>query len=40
MQGTVAMLRPFGTIVSYYSEIANHCFLSYTLKNKKKLSTS
>lgn len=35
MQGTVAILRPFGTTVSYYPEIANHCFLSYTLKIRK-----
>lgn len=43
MQGTVAILRPFRISVSYYPEIANHCFLSYIFKkkkNKKKLSTS
>lgn len=32
MQGTVAILRPFRITVSYYPEIANHCFLSYILK--------
>lgn len=40
MQGAVAILRPFRIAVSYCPEIANHCFLSYILKHKKRLSTS
>lgn len=36
MQGTVAVLRTLRITVSYCPEIANHCFLSYILKNNKK----
>lgn len=35
----VAIPSPFRITVSYCPEIANHCFLSYVLKNKKRLST-
>lgn len=40
MQGSTAVLSPFRIPVSYYLEIANHCFLSYTLKRKRRLPTS
>lgn len=40
MQGTVAILSPLRIPVSYYPEIANHCFLSYILKNQNRLPTS